>query len=122
MRRRQRDEYGVLHHSRRTEPEFQYLADDAARLGTSKYRGHAYFWNYEYRHSLRNLWVGGLTERRDGELLQKLRRRVHADFRQQGLDLDGESSAHRLIIDYQVARIEVEARACVGRTTYTVSA
>jgi len=91
------------------------LDDDAARVGTGKYRGLAYFWNYEYRHSLRNLWVGGLTERRDGELLQKLRRRVHADFRQQGLDLAGESAAHRLIIDYQVARIEVEARARVRR-------
>jgi len=98
--------------------DFQYLDDDAARVGTSKYRGHAYFWAHEYRHSLRNLWVGGLTERRDGELLQKLRRRVHADFRQQGLELAGESAAHALIIDYQVARIEVEARACVGRTTY----
>ena len=102
--------------------EFQYLDDDKARVGTSKYRGHAYFWDYEYRHSLRNLWVGGLTERRDGELLRKLRRRVHADFRQQGLDLAGESAAHRLIIDYQVARIEAEARASVGRTAYTVSA
>ena len=102
--------------------EFQYLDDDKARVGTSKYRGHAYFWTYEYRHSLRNLWVGGLTERRDGELLRKLRRRVHADFRQQGLDLAGESAAHRLIIDYQVARIEAEARASVGRTAYTVSA
>jgi hypothetical protein len=98
--------------------DFQYLDADAKRVGTSKYRGHAYFWAHEYRHSLRNLWVGGLTERRDGELLQKLRRRVHADFRCQGLKLAGESPAHRLIIAYQVARIEVEARASVGRTTY----
>ena len=122
MSRRQRDEYGVLHRSRRTDPEFRYLADDTARLGISKYRGHAYFWNYEYRHSLRNLWVGGLTERRDGELLQKLRRRVHGDFRDQGLELAGESPAHRLIVDYWVARIEVEARACAGRTACAVSA
>ena len=100
----------------------EYLDADAKRVGTGKYRGHAYFWHYEYRHSLRNLWVGGLTERRDGELLQKLRRRVHADFRYQGLELAGVSPAHRLIIDYQVARIETEARASVGRTTYTVSA
>ncbi len=84
MSKRARDEYGVLHPTN-TDPEFQYLADDTARVGTGKYRGHAYFWNYEYRHSLRNLWVGGLTERRDGELLQKLRRRVHADFLDQGL-------------------------------------
>jgi len=108
--------------------DFQYLDDDAARVGTSKYRGHAYFWNYEYRHSLRDRGWRGLTERRYGELLRKLRRRVHADFRYQGLELAGESAAHRLIIDYQVARIEVEARACaswlarVERTTYTVSA
>jgi len=96
----------------------EYLDADAKRVGTSKYRGHAYFWNYEYRHSLRNLWVGGLTERRDGELLQKLRRRVHADLLRDGLKLDGESAIHRLIIDYQVRRIEWEARASVGRTTY----
>jgi len=96
----------------------EYLDADAKRVGTSQYRGHAYFWNYAYRHSLRDLWVGGLTERRDGELLQKLRRRVHADLLRDGLKLDGESAIHRLIIDYQVRRIEWEARACVGRTTY----
>jgi len=99
----------------------EYLDADAARVGTGKYRGHAYFWAHEYRHSLRDLWVYGLTERRDGELLQKLRRRVHADFRYQGLELAGESPAHALIIAYQVARIETEARASVGRTTYTVA-
>ena len=99
----------------------EYLDADAKRVGTGKYRGHAYFWHYEYRHSLRDLWVYGLTERRDGELLQKLRRRVHADFRYQGLELAGESPAHALIVDYQVARIEHEARASVGRTTYSVA-
>ena len=31
------------------------------------------------------------------------------------------SPAHALIIAYQVARIETEARASVGRTTYTVA-
>jgi len=100
----------------------EYLDADAKRVGTSKYRGHAYFWNYEYRHSLRDRGWRGLTERRYGELLQKLRRRVHADFRDQRLELAGVSPAHALIIDYQVARIETEARASVGRTTYTVSA
>ena len=96
----------------------EYLDADAARVGTGKYRGHAYFWAHEYLHSLRDLWVGGLTERRNGELLQKLRRCVHADFRYQGLELAGESPAHALIIAYQVQRVEVEARASVGRTTY----
>ena len=108
--------------SRRMDRWMQALDDDAARVGTGKYRGLAYFWAHEYRHSLRNLWVGGLTERRDGELLQKLRRRVHGDFRDQGLELAGESPAHRLIVDYWVARIEVEARACAGRTACAVSA
>ena len=107
--------------SKRMDRWMQALDDDAARVGTGKYRGLAYFWAHEYRHSLRDLWVYGLTDRRDGELLQKLRRRVHADFRYQGLELAGESPAHALIIAYQVARIEVEARACVGRTTYKVA-
>ena len=108
--------------SKRMDRWMQALDDDAARVGTGKYRGLAYFWAHEYRHSLRDLWVGGLTERRHGELLQKLRRRVHADFRDQRLELAGVSPAHALIIDYQVARIETEARASVGRTTYTVTA
>ena len=99
----------------------EYLDADARRVGTGKYRGHAYFWAHEYRHSLRDLWIGGLTERRNGELLQRLRRRVHADFRYQGLPLADASPAHRLIVDYQVARIEHEARASVGRTTYSVA-
>jgi hypothetical protein len=55
---------------------------------------------------------------RRGWALASTEGRVHGDFRDQGLELAGESPAHRLIVDYWVARIEVEARACVGRTTY----
>ena len=81
--------------------EFQYLRDDEERIGTTDYKGHAYFWAYEYRHYMRGFYqTFGATERRVGQILQQMRRRVHRDFLRLGIDLEGESWRHRAIIEY----------------------
>jgi len=80
---------------------FQYLKDDEARLGTSDYKGHAYFWAYEYRHYMRGFYSHyQSTESRVGVVLKQMRRSVHRDFLRLGLDLDGESWRHETVIQY----------------------
>ena len=62
----------------------RYTADKKT-IGTKEYKGSAYFWNYEYRHYLRDA-----TDRQ--------RKTVHNKFLREGLDLDGISDKHLEII------------------------
>ena len=95
-------------------PEFQYLDDDDARIGTPDYRGHAYFWAHEYRHYLRDLGgcPRGVTEGRYGFLLRQLRTKVHRDLLRLGLPLDGESRDHEPVVLYHrlpaLARLDID--------------
>jgi len=67
---------------------------DRSFLGSSDdYMGIAYFWNYEYRH-----WLRDVSNYR--------RRLVHAAFIRERLDLAGESNKH----------LEIIKRYCQGRT------
>ena len=61
-----------------------HAADDKA-IGTDQYAGIAYFWNYDYRHDLRDA-----TPAR--------RREVHAKLMAAGLSLYGFSDEHTAII------------------------
>ena len=58
---------------------------DGTFINTPNYLGVYWFWNYEFRHYLR-----------DASYAQ--RRRVHAAFIKAGLPIDGESNAHLQII------------------------
>jgi hypothetical protein len=58
---------------------------DSGFVGTPDYMGLAWFWHYEYRHSLRDA-----TPAR--------RRRVHAAFLGAGLPVDGYSPEHEEIV------------------------
>ena len=58
---------------------------DTKYVGTNNYLGVAYFWNYEYRHYLRDT-----TNHR--------RKRVHDLFLKEGLDVAGSSDRHLKII------------------------
>ena len=92
--------------------EFKYLDDDDERIGTADYRGHAYFWAYEYRHWMRGFYQHfGATESRVGVILKQMRRSVHRDFLRLGLDLVGESKEHQTIIEYHhlIATNKLEA-------------
>ena len=81
--------------------EFKYLDDDDERVGTKDYKGHAYFWAYDYRHYLRGFYQHhGTTDRRAYDILKQMRRSVHRDFLRLGLDLVGESKQHETIIRY----------------------
>jgi hypothetical protein len=62
-----------------------YLKLDEKAIGTSKYQGHAYFWNYDYRHYLRD---------RDKRTLIK----VHDALLKEGLILHEASDKHEEII------------------------
>jgi len=95
-------------------PDFQYLDDDEARIGTPDYRGHAYFWAHEWRHHLRDLGgcPPGVTEARYSNLLRQMRRAVHRDLLRLGLPLVGESNDHQTIIQYHrlhaLARLDID--------------
>ena len=74
------------------------LADDKKRLGTAEYRGHAYFWHYEFRHQLRSFdpepgykipWAA----------VRQMRRTVHNQFRKHKMQLNGYSAQHSDIIN-----------------------
>ncbi len=87
---------------------------DRDAIGTSAYRGLAYFWAHEYRYEMREL-VCRVTRienenRKYDRTLRKMRRRVHADFLAFGLPLDGVSGRHRQIVEYHhmKARLELE--------------
>jgi hypothetical protein len=58
---------------------------DKTFIGTVDYMGVTYFWNYTYRHYLR-------------DTSYTVRRRVHAALLAAGLDVDGESAAHISVI------------------------
>jgi len=58
---------------------------DKTFIGTEDYMGRAYFWNYKYRHYLR-------------DTSDYRRRLVHKHFINAGLPLDGESAEHLAII------------------------
>lgn len=59
---------------------------DTKQIGTSDYMGIAYFWNYEYRHYLRDASFA-------------TRKKIHSKMLRAGLAVDGESDAHQQIID-----------------------
>lgn len=58
---------------------------DATFIGTPNYMGVAFFWNREYRHSLR-------------AASHAVRRRIHRSFLRAGLSLDGYSVEHDAIV------------------------
>lgn len=58
---------------------------DQQLTGTEDYMGMAYFWNYEYRHYLR-------------DATHSQRRRIHKLLLAEGLEVDGESKRHLEII------------------------
>lgn len=58
---------------------------DKSWIGSDNYIGLAYFWNYEYRHFLRDTTTSK-------------RRRIHNKLLQTGLDVSGASDDHLSII------------------------
>ena len=65
---------------------FAAISDiDKNFIGTADYVGVAWFWNYEYRHYLRDASTAK-------------RRKVHNAFVSPGLPVDGVSAAHYAII------------------------
>jgi len=58
---------------------------DKSWIGSTNYMGVAYFWNWEYRHFLRDTTT-------------PKRRRVHKKLLKAGLELSGVSDAHLSII------------------------
>lgn len=66
-------------------------AVDETLLGTIDYMGVAWFWNYAYRHYLRDASYG-------------TRRKVHHAFVDAGLELSGESDLHLSIVQCLAAR------------------
>lgn len=58
---------------------------DKSFINTPDYLGLAYFWNYEYRHYLR-------------DVNEQTRRKVHQSFIKNNLKINGESSDHLKII------------------------
>jgi hypothetical protein len=54
-------------------------------VGTQNYVGLAYYWNYDYRHYLR-------------DASPYLKRKVHSEFIKNGLDLTGSTEKHLSII------------------------
>ena len=59
---------------------------DAGFIGTPDYMGLAWFWNYEYRHTMR-------------DASEAVRRRVHAAMLKAGLPVDGHSDEHAAIVN-----------------------
>jgi len=67
-------------------PVYSRLVDqDAQARGTVEYLGLAYFWNYKYRHYLRDATT-------------YKRRRIHDLFLRNRLVIDGQSANHLAII------------------------
>lgn len=84
-----------------TETLASYEADEA-RIGTPDYQGRAYFWNYAFRHYLR-------------DCSDERRREVHAALLAAGLPLDGTSPAHDKIICIEPTKTKMN-------TEYKISA
>jgi hypothetical protein len=64
---------------------YALLELDKSFIGTPDYMGIAYFWNYEYRHYLR-------------DATRYRRRLVHKKLVEAGLDLVGYTPAHTAIV------------------------
>jgi hypothetical protein len=60
---------------------------DKKYIGTADYIGLAYFWNYQYRHYLR-------------DTSNSKRKKVHNAFLKEGLDIQGQSDRHLKIIQH----------------------
>ena len=90
-----------------TDQKTRYEIDRDA-IGTSAYKGRAFFWAHEYKHDMRDIGVCG-DPAKSLRVTRKFRRRVHADIIAFGLPLDGVSDRHRLVIDYHraIARHEL---------------
>lgn len=72
----------------KTMPHDAYMLlwnNDQKFVGTKNYIGLAYFWNYEYRHYLRDASI-------------YVKRKVHNVFLEKGLELTGVSEIHYKII------------------------
>jgi hypothetical protein len=88
--------------------DFIKLQHDSHYVGTSFYRGLAYFWARKYRFCMR----GDVLCHGDGykgKSIQQIRRTVHQKFLDEGLALDGETQRHDEIIN----------AAFVGYSNYT---
>lgn len=68
-----------------SEAFFQINDLDKTFIGTNNYMGIAFYWNYEYRHFLRDATI-------------KQRAKVHAKFLENNLDIVGQSDKHLAII------------------------
>lgn len=75
--------------------EFAFLHLDEARIGTPLYEGKAFFWDWEYRHPMR-------------ELTCSMRKTIHDRFLRAGLALDECSLAHQRIIEKFCNRKDVK--------------
>ncbi len=74
---------------------------DRSFVGTEHYLGVAYFWNYAYRHYLRDCTIAK-------------RKRVHKLFLKLGLDVDGESQAHEDAITKVLSGVTLKNGVKVG--------
>lgn len=68
-----------------------HALDEKTLVGTPDYLGLAFFWNYEYRHYLR-------------EATPKQRKLVHDLLIEAGLSLDGASPDHAAIIEKHLSK------------------
>ena len=75
---------------------FIKIQQDNHYVGTSFYRGLAYFWAYKYRFCMRGDAHGNGYK---GKSVQQIRRTVHQKFLDEGLALSGETQRHDEIIN-----------------------
>ncbi|WP_415912523.1 hypothetical protein [Neptuniibacter sp. QD37_11] len=67
------------------EDGLDYVRIDKARVGTPDYEGHAYFWDPEFKHTLR-------------DVSEEQRKAVHDRWLAEGLALDGRTQRHADIL------------------------
>jgi hypothetical protein len=67
---------------------------DQNLIGKDEYMGLAYFWNYEYRHPMR-------------DISSAMRRRVHRKFLHAKLPINDASPAHKEIIDAVIKNVRI---------------
>jgi len=73
---------------------------DKGAIGTYEYIGIAYFWDYEYRHYLR-------------DCSESCRKRVHHKLLKTGLPVDGKSDAHHQLIS-SIVQKDRKWKSCMG--------
>jgi hypothetical protein len=66
--------------------QLHFLHDDEKRIGTKDYRGYAYFWNLEYKHTLR-----------DASPIE--RKAIHDMWLLLNLKLNGKSKTHNKVLE-----------------------